>query len=188
MRLPGAAGRRAVLRAGLRAPRAGRRPLVRLHFAQMPLPLAFSAVAAVLLSLSAALSPPPVSSNASDSHEPNYAAGYNVRLTTDATSAAATKMRIKVDDHDVSIFDVVWNSDLSLHCQSINQTLRLEGNGVRANAKQAWFGGVMNTLYGAGNSMPSAAGANSSLLNGGIPQLADRSLILHQKVSYSYKL
>jgi hypothetical protein len=35
----------------------------------------------------------------------------------------------------------------------------------------------MNTLYGAGSHMPSAAGPNGSLINGGIPQLANRSLI-----------
>ena len=84
---------------------------------------------------------------------------------------------LKLDDDDASVFDVVWNSDLSLHCQAINQTLRLGENGVRANAGQAWFGGAINTIYGAGLSMPSAAGPNGSFLNGGIPQLADRTLI-----------
>ena len=78
---------------------------------------------------------------------------------------------------DTSIFDVVWNSDLSLHCQAINKTLRLEQNGVRANADQAWFGDTIATLYGAGAAMPSAAGPNGSLINNGIPQLADRDLI-----------
>ena len=78
---------------------------------------------------------------------------------------------------DTSIFDVVWNSDLSLHCQAINKTLRLEQNGVRANADQAWFGDAIATLYGAGVAMPSAAGPNGSLINNGIPQLADRDLI-----------
>jgi hypothetical protein len=76
------------------------------------------------------------------------------------------------------LFDVVWHSDLSNHCRSINQTLRLEQNGVRANAGQAWFGGAMNTIYDAGSSiMPSTAGPNGTFLNGGIPQLADRALI-----------
>jgi hypothetical protein len=78
------------------------------------------------------------------------------------------------------LFDVVWNSDLSLHCQALNATLRLEENGIRSNANQSWFGRTIATLYGAGSAMPSAAGPNGSLVNGGIPQLANRSLIVQQ--------
>ena len=72
------------------------------------------------------------------------------------------------------LFDVVWNSDFSVHCQAVNATLRLEQNGIRANAEQAWFGRTIATLYGAGAAMPSAAGPNGSIVNGGIPQLANR--------------
>ena len=57
-------------------------------------------------------------------------------------------------------FDVVWNSDFSLHCQALNATLRLEQNGIRANSGQKWFGRAIATLYGAGATMPSAAGLN----------------------------
>ena len=78
---------------------------------------------------------------------------------------------------DSGISDVVWNSDLSRHCQSINSTLPLEQNGVRTNGNQSWFGSTIATLYNAGAAMPSAAGTNGSLINGGIPQLADRGLI-----------
>jgi hypothetical protein len=78
------------------------------------------------------------------------------------------------------LFDVVWNSDLSLHCQALNATLRLEENGIRTNTNQAWFGRTIATLYGAGGAMPSADGPNGSLVNGGIPQLANRSLIEQQ--------
>jgi hypothetical protein len=104
-----------------------------------------------------------------------------------ASTAAEQPKLLKTDDlsssshdstanTDTAIFDVVWNSDLSQHCQSINKTLPLEQNGVRTNDNQSWFGSTIATLYNAGAAMPSAR-ANGSLINGGIPQLADRGLI-----------
>jgi hypothetical protein len=111
--------------------------------------------------------------------------------SSDAVSAVASigrghdgmvRPRVKSDDvtaasqNNASIFDVVWNSDFSVHCQRINQTLRLTENGISANKGQAWFGAKIGTLYAAGESMPSVL-PNGSVVNGGIPQLADRSQI-----------
>lgn len=76
----------------------------------------------------------------------------------------------------LELFDVVWNSDISLHCRALNRSLPLAANGIRANDGQAWFGDVIATLYGAGGSMPWVH-ANGSAVNGGIPQLADKAAI-----------
>ena len=50
---------------------------------------------------------------------PLGAAGWNRR---NASKTHGCAKKLKADD--ASIFDVVWNSDLSLHCQAINKTLR----------------------------------------------------------------